>query len=123
MKKPPSQRQLRVGEQIKHIIGETLSRGDFHSETLLEPGKVTVSEVRISPDLKNATAYVVSLGSEDMGNIIPALNAETKHFQKEISRQSSMKFTPRITFRADDTFDEAQRIEELLRSVSYSDQD
>ena len=91
----PSQRQLRVGEQIKHIIVETLQRGHFHEEVLLDAAaNVTVTEVRPSPDLRNATAYVISLGGIDMDHILPALNREAHTFQKEINAKANLKFTP-----------------------------
>ena len=115
--KEPSQRQLRAGELIRHIIAETMQRGHFQSEALLDAGSVTVSEVRCSPDLKNATAYVMSLGGANMEEILPALNEEHKVFQKDIGRNSNLKFTPKVRFKADETFDEAQRIDDLLRSV------
>lgn len=113
----PSQRQLRVGEQIKHIIAEALQRGDIHHEDLMDSSNIIVSEVRASPDLKNATAYVNVLGGQDLDIIIPALNESAKVFQKEINRSSNLKFTPRIHFKTDETFGEAARIEELLRDI------
>ena len=113
----PSQLQWRVAEQIRHIIAETLQRGHFHDEALLNSAGITVSEVRISPDLKNATAFVMSLGGENMNEILPALNENAKTFQKEINRGSNLKFTPRIKFVTDETFDEVQKIENLLREV------
>lgn len=116
--KEPSQRQLRAGELLRHIISETMQRGHFHSEALLDAGQITVAEVRCSPDLKNATAYVMSLGGANMEEIIPALNEEASEFQKAIGKNSNLKFTPRVRFKADDTFDEAQRIDELLKSVN-----
>lgn len=119
----PTQRQLRVGEQLKHIIAETMARGHFSHESLLDAGQVTVSEVRVSPDLRNATAYVMSLGGQDMDKILPALNDESKVFQKEIGRQSNIKFTPRVTFKRDKTFDEVQKIDDLLNEIEYSDQE
>ncbi len=115
--KGPSQRQLRVGEQIKQIIAETLQRGHFHHEALLDAGHITVGEVRVTPDLKNAKAYVMSLGGRNMEEILPALNEEAQAFAKEINRQSNMKFTPKIRFVKDESFEEAQRIDDLLRSV------
>lgn len=115
--KEPSQRQLRVGEQLRHIIAETMQRGHFHDEALMDAGKITVTEVRVSPDLKNAKAYVMTLGGGDMEAVLPALNAEAHVFQKEINRQSSLKFTPKIRFVGDETFDEADRIETLLRDI------
>lgn len=119
----PSQRQLRVGEQIRHIVAETLQRGHFQHEVLLDAGKVTVTEVRVSPDLKNATAYVLQLGGGDMGELVDALNEEHQSFQKEINRKTDLKFTPRIKFKIDDSFENAQRIDALLDSIHYSDQD
>ena len=113
----PSQRQLRVGEQIRHIVAETMQRGHFHHAILQDAGHVTVTEVRVSPDMKNATAYVMSLGGQNMDEILPALNDSTAIFQKEIGRQITMKFTPRIRFLKDDSFENAQRIDELLRGL------
>lgn len=117
----PSQRQLRVGEQLKHIIAETLQRGHFHHEALLDAGRITVTEVRPSPDLKNATAYILALGGGDLSDIIPALNDDSQVFQKEINRQSNMKFTPRIRFKQDEAFEEGQKIESLLRDITYGE--
>ena len=77
----PSQRQLRVGEQIRHIMSETLSRGDFYNEALMNmAGGITVTEVRPTPDLRQATAYVISLGGADMDSILPALNENAPVF-------------------------------------------
>lgn len=119
--KGPSQRQLRVGEQIKQIISEVLARGDFYHEALINAGHITVGEVRVTPDLRQAKAYVMSLGGENMDNILPALNEESQMFSKEINRQSNMKFTPKVRFVKDESFEEAQRIDELLASVRTSD--
>lgn len=116
----PSQRQLRVGEQIKHIVAETLRRGHFHDSALLDAGKITVTEVRASPDLKNATAYVILLGGGEMGDILKALNDAAPVFQKDIGRLAAMKFTPRMRFVADESFDNAKRIDELLGSIQYA---
>lgn len=115
--KEPSQRQLRVGEQLRHIIAETMSRGHFSNEALMDAGQVTVSEVRVSPDMRNATVYVMSLGGQNMESILPALNDEARVFQKELGRQMNMKFTPRLSFKADQTFDEVQRINTLLYDI------
>jgi ribosome-binding factor A len=124
MQKGPSQRQLRVGEQLKHILSETMARGHFQNPVLLDDaGRVTVTEVRASPDLRNATAYVIPLGGEDITDVIQALNEEAFIFQKEIGRQSNLKFTPRVYFKADEVFGEAQKIEDLLKNITYSDQD
>lgn len=119
----PSQRQLRVGEQLRHLIAETLQRGHFHSEALLDAGKVTVTEVRVSPDLKQATAYVLALGGENMDAILPALNEAAVVFQKDFSRKLQLKFTPKLRFRIDDSFDNATRLDSILSNLTYSDQD
>ncbi|PCJ97285.1 MAG: ribosome-binding factor A [Zetaproteobacteria bacterium] len=118
----PSQRQLRVGEQIRHILSETLQRGHFSNEMLLNKSNmIIVSEVRPSPDLKHARAYVMSLNGESMDELLPALNEQAHVFQKEIGRSSGLKFTPRIKFVTDTSFDEAQHIENLLRDVRKPD--
>ena len=121
-KKGPTQRQLRVGEQLRHIIAETMARGHFQDEALLD-AHVTVAEVRVTPDLRQATAYVMSLGGRDMEEILPALNAESNVFQKDIGRQLNMKFTPKVHFLRDESFDEAQRIDEILRTVHIPEDD
>lgn len=116
---PPSQRQLRVGEQLRHIIAETLQRGKFDDIVLFESAQnVTVSEVRISPDLKHATAYVMALGGKKMDTILPALNESSSVFQKEFARKLQMRFTPRVRFVSDDTFEEAEKIEKILLSIN-----
>lgn len=115
--KGPSQRMLRVGEQIKQIIAETMTRGHFHQEVLINAGHITVSEVRVTPDLKHARAYVTSLSGENMDEILPALNDSAAVFQKDVSRNSNLKFTPKVTFVRDETLAEAQRIDDILRSV------
>jgi ribosome-binding factor A len=117
----PSQRQRRVGEQIRHIVAETLQRGHFRHESLSEPGNISVTEVRISPDLKHATAFVMSLGGAHMDKILPALNECAHIFQKDIAKGARMKFTPRIKFMRDESFDEAKRIEDILRDIQKTD--
>lgn len=122
--KGPSQRQLRVGEQIRHIMSETLSRGHFYDETLINlAGNVTVTEVRPSPDLRQATAYVISLGGADMDKILPALNTNAPVFQKDINTKANLKFTPKVRFKEDTSFESVQKLDELLSTIKYSDQD
>ncbi len=117
-RKPPSQRQLRVGEQIRHIVAETLRRGHFHDPVLFEAAeRVTVSEVRVTPDMRHATAWVLSLGGVGMEAILPALNTAAPVFQKDINRGLGMKFTPKIRFEQDDSFEEADKIERLLHTL------
>lgn len=122
MNNGPSQRQLRVGEQIRHIIAETLQRGHFHDSSLFDHS-VTVTEVRVTPDLKHARAFVMSLGGTNMDEIIPALNDEAKTFQREINRQTNLKFTPRVSFVTDDSFAEAGRIEDIIRNLPKAQED
>lgn len=120
----PSQRQLRVGEQLRHIIAETMARGHFHDALLIDMASlVTVTEVRPAPDLKQATAFVIALGGENMDKILPALNEEAFIFQKDINTKSNLKFTPKIRFKNDVSFDKAQKLEEILSNLHYSDQE
>lgn len=114
----PSQRQLRVAEQVRHILSETMTRGKFNDPLLYEGAQnVTVAEVRMSPDMKHARAYVMTLGGKDMDKMLPALNNAAGLFQKELARKLTMKFTPRVHFVTDETFDEAQKIDALLRKL------
>src|SRR5262245_39306781 len=114
--KEPSQRQLRVGEQIRHILAETMQRGSFNEEVLFD-ANLSVSEVKVSPDLKHATAYVMSLGGANMDEILPALNRDKNVFKKEIARGAGLRFTPTIRFVADNSFNEAEKIENILREI------
>jgi len=118
----PSQRQRRVAEQLRHILSETLQRGHFDNELLInKSNNVIVSEVSPSPDLRHARAYVMSINGEDMDILLEALNDQAWIFQKEIARNTSMKFTPRVKFVTDTSFDEAQHIENLLKGVHIPD--
>lgn len=113
-----SQRQLRVAEQIRHVLVEVLQREHLHDEDLLDAAsKVTISEVRISPDLKNATAFAMPLLDADIQTLIPALNKAAGYFQKEIGNKLTLKFTPRIKFVYDKSIGEADKIEQLLRKI------
>ena len=115
---------LRVAEQIKEVLAQSLLRGHFHDPLLIDAAaSVTVTEVRVSPDLKHATAYVISLGGKNMEEILPALNEEAYGFQKEINRQTQLKFMPKLQFRMDDTFDKVSRLEGIMHGIKYSDQD
>jgi len=116
----PSQRQLRVGEQIRHIMAETLQRGNFHDEKLLDTSQISISEVQATPDLRNATAYVVALGNSNIESLIPALNNASHIFQKDINAHSNLKFTPRIRFTIDKSFEQSKRIDELLGDITYA---
>ena len=110
-----SQRQLRVSESVRHAIAEILAQGGVH-DPVLEGHLVTVPEVRMSPDLKLATIYVMPLGGRDTELVLKALDHNKKFLRGEVSRRVNLKFAPELRFRADDRFDEAERIEKLLRT-------
>ena len=111
----PTQRQLRVGEEIRHALAATFMRGDTHILEL-ETSSITVSEVRISPDLKHATAYVITLGGSDVDVVVGKLNEHAGEFRHQVTRQvKHLKYSPKIRFKKDDSFDEAQKINNLLR--------
>jgi ribosome-binding factor A len=110
-----SQRQLRVGELVRHAVAEILAQGSAH-DIDLEGHIITVPEVRMSPDLKLATIYVMPLGGRDTAKVVAALDRNKKFLRGEIARRVNLKFAPDIRFRADDRFDEAERIEKLLRT-------
>jgi ribosome-binding factor A len=110
-----SQRQLRVGELIRHELAEMLSRGDIH-DPVVEAHLISVPEVRMSPDLRLATIYVMPLGGRDEKEVLDAFDRNKKYVRGEIARRVSLKFAPEIRFRIDERFDEAERIEKLLRT-------
>lgn len=109
------QRQLRVGELVRHALSEMLIRADVH-DPVLAAHTVTVPEVRMSADLRLATIYVMPLGGRDQAEIIAALERHKKYLRGEISRRINLKFAPEIRFMIDERFDEAARIERLLRT-------
>ncbi len=110
-----SQRQLRVGETVRHAIADILSHGSVHDPDL-EGHIITVPEVRMSPDLRLATVFVMPLGGQDTDVVIAALERNKKFLRGEVARRVNLKFSPDIRFRVDDRFDEAERIEKLLRT-------
>jgi len=110
-----SQRQLRVGELIRHELAEMLSRGDIH-DPVLEGRMITVPEVRMSPDLRLATIYIMPLGGRDGEEVLEALERNKRYMRGEVARRVNLKFAPDIRFRIDERFDEAERIEKLLRT-------
>jgi ribosome-binding factor A len=110
-----SQRQLRVGELIRHELADMLSRGEVH-DPVLEAHMITVPEVRMSPDLRLATIYIMPLGGRDESEVLGALDRNKRYVRGEIARRVNLKFAPEIRFRIDERFDEAERIEKLLRT-------
>ena len=110
-----SQRQLRVGELVRHALADMLTRGEVH-DPVLEGHLITVPEVQMTADLRLATVYVMPLGGRDADAVVTALERNKRYLRGEIARRVNLKFAPDIRFRLDDRFDEAERIEKLLRS-------
>jgi ribosome-binding factor A len=110
-----SQRQLRVGELVRHAVAEMLTRGDVH-DPVIEGHLITVPEVRMSPDLRLATIYVMPMGGRDADEVVAAFDRQKKFLRAEIARRINLKFAPDLRFRVDERFDEAERIDKLLRS-------
>ncbi|MCH8236604.1 MAG: 30S ribosome-binding factor RbfA [Proteobacteria bacterium] len=117
--KAPSQRQLRVGEELRHALAWILERGDIR-----DPGlggvAVTVTEVRVSPDLRNATAFVIPLGGGGTEDVVAALNRAAPYLRRKIGKAVKLKYLPGINFIADESFDQAGRISDLLKDPSVA---
>lgn len=110
-----SVRTLRVGEQVRHILSEILQRGDVHDDTLASH-LVSVTEVRMSPDLRHATVFVKPLLGRDEEAVLKALRTNTAYLQREVASRMRMKYAARLKFLADESFDEGSHIDALLRS-------
>lgn len=113
--KSPSQRQLRVGEQIRHTLADVLARTELQDPALAGVS-ITVSEVRVSPDLEVATAYVLPFAEADRDAVIEGLQRAAPYLRHQLARAINLRHTPELRFRADTSFDEAARVDELLRS-------
>ena len=111
---PFSQRQLRVGELIKQSLGQIFLRGEAKVPTL-ETKNITVTEVRMSPDLKNARAYVIPLGGKDSENAVNILTEFSYLIRKALSKKIDMKFLPKVSFVSDRSFEYAEKIEKLIQ--------
>ena len=109
-----SVRVLKVGERVRHILSELLARGEAHDD-VLSATTVSVTEVRMTPDLRNAAAYVKPLLGQDEEVVVKALRTNTAFFQSEVAKRLGLKFAPKLQFKPDESFDEADRIEKLLR--------
>ncbi len=118
--KAASQRQLRVGEELRHVLAKILSREAFRDPALADLN-VTVSEVRVSPDLKNATAFVIPLGGSDGPGVVAGLNRAAGFVRGRVGREIQLRYTPKIAFKADLTFDEAERIGHILQRPKVAD--
>src|SRR3954451_799301 len=110
-----SVRLLRVGEQVRHVLSELLQRGDVHDETL-QSHLVSVTEVRMSPDLRHATVFVKPLLGQDEEAVLKALKQNTAFLQREVARRIRTKYAARLKFIADESFDEGTHVDKLLRS-------
>jgi ribosome-binding factor A len=111
----PTQRALRAGELVRHALAEIFARGEVH-DPVLEGHLITVPEVRMSPDLRMATIYVMPLGGKDSKDVLAALDRNKKFLRGEIAHRVNLKFAPDIRFMLDERFDEAERIDKLLRT-------
>ena len=111
----PSQRQLRVGELIRHALAEMFSRSEIH-DPVIEAHMITIPEVAMTADLRLATVYVMPLGGKDEKEVVAALERNKKFLRGEIAHRVNLKFAPDVRFRVDERFDEAERIEKLLRT-------
>ncbi|HET8613134.1 MAG TPA: 30S ribosome-binding factor RbfA [Sphingomonas sp.] len=109
-----SVRLLRVGEQVRHILSDILMRGDVHDEVLASHS-VSVTEVRMSPDLKHATVFVKPLLGQDEDVVLKALRTNTAYLQREVARRVNLKFAAKLKFIADESFEEGSHIDALLR--------
>lgn len=112
--KGPSVRVLRVGEQVRHILSDILARGDVHDD-VLSAQPVSVTEVRMSPDLRHATVFIKPLLGKDEEAVLKALRTNTAYLQKTVAAKVRMKYAAKLKFLADESFDEASHIDALLR--------
>ena len=114
-----SQRQLRVGELVRHALADMLARGDVH-DPVIEDHLITVPEVRMSADLRLATIYVMPMGGRDAQAVVEAFERNKKFLRAEIAHRVNLKFAPDIRFRVDERFEEAERIDRLLQSPAVA---
>lgn len=110
----PTQRQLRAGELVRHALADILGQGELHDEALAG-ALVTVTEVRMSPDLRHAVCFVEPLGGAHAGEVVEALNRHARFLRGRLGREIELKFTPDLKFVHDQSFDEASRIDALFR--------
>lgn len=109
-----SVRVLKVGERVRHILSELLARGEVHDD-VVSAAHISVTEVRMTPDLRHATAYVKPLLGASDEEVVKALRQNTAFLQREVAQRLGLKFAPKLKFRKDESFAEADRIEALLR--------
>jgi ribosome-binding factor A len=110
----PSQRQLRVGEEIRHLLAELIERSDMRDPDLRD-ARITVTSVDVSPDLRNATAFIMPLGGQDKDRLLAAMKRAAPWFRARVGEKAGLRSAPEIRFQLDTTFDEADKIGSLLR--------
>ena len=111
-----SQRQLKVGEELRHLISNALLRSSFYDEHI-ENNNITITEVNVSPDLKNAKVYVMPLGGENKADVLNSLDKVAGRLKKIISSNISLRQTPKLTFKIDETFEYAKKINDILDKI------
>jgi ribosome-binding factor A len=112
--RPPSQRQLKVGELIRHALSDMFLRGDIYGPNR-EAFTLTVSEVRVGPDLRNATIYVMPLGGKEKEKVVQQLNDISSMLRGELNHRVELRFSPALYFKLDESFETASKLENLLR--------
>ncbi len=112
--RPPSQRQLRVGEELRHALARIFERGTLRDPALIGV-VVTVTEIRVSPDLKNTTAFVMPLGGAHVAQVLEGLARSAGYLRRELAKAVPLRFAPNLSFALDTSFDHASRIDALLR--------
>ncbi|MDD9876565.1 MAG: 30S ribosome-binding factor RbfA [Magnetovibrio sp.] len=119
--KAPSQRQLRVGEELRHALASLLERDEVH-DPAVQGVTITITEVRVSPDLKNATAYVIPLGgdADRVAEVIEGLSRAAPYLRRRLAEKVQLRHAPKIGFAADTTFDTAGHIDSLLRDPAVA---
>lgn len=117
--KGPTQRQLRVGEVIRHAVSDILVKHSFSDPALTETS-VTISEVRPSPDMRKATVFCTTLGGDNLESVLIALNKSAGFIQSLLGKEIALKFTPKLTFVCDESFDNAEAINNLLQSIDVA---
>jgi len=117
--KPASQRQLRVGEEIRHVLSGVFMRGEIRDPDLADCN-ITVTEVRISPDLKRATAFVARLGRSDTDTLLPALRRAAPFLRGQVAKALRLRYAPNLSFQADTSLDYAMHVDQLLRQPDVS---
>ena len=117
--KAPSQRQLRVGEELRHLLSDVLRQGSLR-DPVLSGTSITVTEVRCSPDLKNATAFVLPLGGGDTAEVVAGLKRAAPFLRREVGKKLQLRYTPNLSFQADLSFDGAARIGRALQDPTVA---